>query len=96
LSMAAADVGGSYAERAALALDAGCDMILVCNNPGGAEQVLASLTDYCEPVSQARMARMHGHGHPDMVQVHEDPRWRQAMDCLNRLEAEESLDLELE
>ena len=96
LSMAAANVGGGYAERAALALDAGCDMILVCNNPGGAEQVLASLKDYCEPVSQARMARMHGRGHPDMTQVHEDPRWRQAIDSLNLLEAEESLDLELE
>ncbi|WP_457673663.1 beta-N-acetylhexosaminidase [Thiolapillus sp.] len=96
LSMAAANVGGSYAERAALALEAGCDMILVCNNPDGANQVLSSLVDYCEPVSQARMARMHGRGHPDMRQVHEDPRWSQAMHYLNLLEAEESLDLELE
>ncbi|BAO44066.1 beta-N-acetylhexosaminidase [Thiolapillus brandeum] len=96
LSMAAAGTAGTYAERAAQALDAGCDMILVCNNPQGAEQVLASLNDYCEPVSQARMARMHGKGHPDMAEIREDPRWRQAMDYLNLLEAHDSLDLELE
>ena len=96
LSMAAAGIAGSYPERASLALDAGCDMILVCNNPRAAEQVLNSLNDYCEPVSQARMARMHGRGHPNMTKVHEDPRWRQAMDYLNMLEANSSLDLELE
>ncbi|WP_456449205.1 beta-N-acetylhexosaminidase [Thiolapillus sp.] len=96
LNMAAAGIAGGFPERAAMALEAGCDMILVCNNPQGAEQVLNSLSDYCEPVSQARMARMHGRGHPDMTQIHEDPRWRQAMDYLNLLEAHDSLDLELE
>ncbi|WP_456374015.1 beta-N-acetylhexosaminidase [Thiolapillus sp.] len=96
LSMAAAGVAGDYAERAALALDAGCDMILVCNHPQGAEQVLDSLKNYSEPVSQIRMARMHGRGHPDMVAVHEDPRWCECMDYLNLLEPGDSLSLELD
>ncbi|WP_457671794.1 beta-N-acetylhexosaminidase [Thiolapillus sp.] len=95
LSMVAANAAGSYAERAATALQAGCDMILVCNNPQGAREVLDSLADYCEPVSQARLARMHGKGHFTAKDIREDPRWLRAMEYLNLLEAEASLDLDL-
>ncbi len=46
--------------RAQQALAAGCDILLVCNNPDGADEVLESLRDYSSPATQLRMIRLHG------------------------------------
>ena len=60
LSMSGAESVGGYPERCSHALEAGCDILLVCNNPDGADEVLASLQGYSNPVSQLRMIRLHG------------------------------------
>jgi beta-N-acetylhexosaminidase len=97
LSMAAAaEVAGEPAQRARLALEAGCDMVLVCNDPAAAGAVLEELESDTDPVRQVRMARMHGTGGVDRGALHEDPRWPRAMEFLAMLEDESPGDLELE
>lgn len=61
LSMAGAAYAGGYVQRARLALEAGCDMILVCNAPGAASEVLEALRDLpADPQRRARLAPMRG------------------------------------
>ncbi|MGI9236685.1 MAG: beta-N-acetylhexosaminidase [Woeseiaceae bacterium] len=64
LSMKATRDYGSMATRARLALDAGCDMILVCNDREAAQLAVDALADYSDPLSLVRLARLHGTGHP--------------------------------
>lgn len=95
LSMAAANVAGSYTDRARTALEAGCDMILVCNNPQAATEVLNDLEDYRNPVSQARLVRMHGKGRIAAEQLRENPRWRSTLELISRIQGDTSMDLDL-
>jgi beta-N-acetylhexosaminidase len=60
LSMAGAASAGDYPERARLAQEAGCDMLLVCNNPVAAEEVLDSLAITQDPLREQRLRRMQG------------------------------------
>jgi beta-N-acetylhexosaminidase len=63
LSMKATQEFGSMAKRAKVALEAGCDMILVCNDRPAAKAAVATLRDYSNPLSLVRLARLHGTGH---------------------------------
>lgn len=88
LSMAAAHVAGSYADRARSALEAGCDMILVCNNPAGADEVLEALGDYHDPVAQARFVRLHGRHGMSLARLHASVEWRDAVQALAAAEGD--------
>lgn len=60
LSMEGAKVAGDIVARADAALDAGCDMVLVCNRPDAADELLSRLQRDISPASLARLARLHG------------------------------------
>ena len=62
LNMQATASMGSMPERARLALAAGCDMVLVCNDRAAASATVAALRDYSNPLSLVRLARLHGTG----------------------------------
>lgn len=60
LSMAGAAAIGDMPARAKAALQAGCDVLSLCNNRQGVLQVIESLRGSGDPLSQVRMARLHG------------------------------------
>ena len=60
LSMGGAAVVGTLGERAIAALDAGCDMIPVCNDRAGALAVIEALKDFKPSrLSSARLKRLY-------------------------------------
>ncbi len=62
LSMEAARQGGSLTEAATAALHAGCDMVLICNQPDEAGKVLDALRVMPTKASQRRLKRMRPRG----------------------------------
>jgi beta-N-acetylhexosaminidase len=74
LSMEGASVAGDSTARALAALQAGCDMALICNRPDLADKVLAELHFNWPAASLARLARLHGEPHPlSMTALLEQP-----------------------
>jgi beta-N-acetylhexosaminidase len=65
LSMAGAAVAGGPPERARAALAAGCDMVLLCNNPEGQAKLLDSLGDV-QLRNPERLERMRRKGGRDL------------------------------
>jgi beta-N-acetylhexosaminidase len=95
LSMAAAAYAGEHSERARISLEAGCDMVLLCNAREQAARVAEALVDYVNPVTHTRIARLHGHPAPDRERLRRDPRWQQAVAAVTGCEPEPELDLGL-
>jgi beta-N-acetylhexosaminidase len=78
LTMKATSSYGRMAVRARLALDAGCDMILVCNDRDAAHEAVASLQDYSSPLSLVRLARLHGTGQLQREELRATDAWQTA------------------
>jgi beta-N-acetylhexosaminidase len=74
----AAGVGGPLA-RVQAALQAGCDMALLCNSREAVLESLAGLTVPHDPVAQLRLLRMHGRGHPGPRHLRASARWQRTV-----------------
>ena len=93
LSMEGASVAGDVTARALAALEAGCDMVLLCNRPDLADELLGKLQWKSSAVSMARLVRMHGAPQPpSMVQLHEDGEFVSALKQVG-LVGKQALDL---
>ena len=86
LAMKGADVAGGYVQKAELALDAGCDMILVCNDRAGALEVLDYMNER-EIEGSARIGAMMKTVSRSWAQLENDPRRVATMAQLHGLAA---------
>jgi beta-N-acetylhexosaminidase len=86
LSMAGAHVAGGPAQRAQAALHAGCDMVLLCNKPDDADELLAGLHYEMPAVGVLRLLRMHGKPHPlSLAKLHEDAHFLKAIHAVGSI-----------
>ena len=84
LAMKGADVAGGYRRKAELALKAGCDMILVCNDRDGALEVLDYMTENGISASE-RIPAMLRQKEQTWTELENDPRRADTIERLERL-----------
>lgn len=85
LSMEGAAGAGDYLDRARLAQQAGCDMLLVCNNPSAAEQVLDKLPITPNSDRERRLQAMRGRPQFERNALFKTDKWRQISARINQL-----------
>lgn len=86
LSMSGAGYAGSWGDRVKAALAAGCDMVLICNQPDAAESVLELAARYPSLSRRRRLLNLCGHPNFDPADLKTSPRWRSAVQSLQTLE----------
>ncbi|WP_373017046.1 beta-N-acetylhexosaminidase [Thiomicrorhabdus sp.] len=85
MSMRAAVEFGSAPERVLKALQAGCDLVLVCNDPMAADEVLTKVNWHAGPLSHARLIRLHAHERADYLKLPYHPLWQAAVAVIDGL-----------
>ncbi|MGO4305392.1 beta-N-acetylhexosaminidase [Cupriavidus sp. RAF12] len=83
LSMEGASVAGTVTQGARAALDAGCDMVLICNHPDRADQLLSELDVSIGKASQRRIRKLFGRKKPlDWNKLQQEGEYRAALRLL--------------
>jgi len=77
LSMGGAAFAGTVPERARRALAAGCDILSVCNDRQAVLATLDELAGEADPLSQVRLARLHGRPVPEWGALVQTARWQE-------------------
>jgi beta-N-acetylhexosaminidase len=95
LSMQGAAMMGDMTSRAEAALAAGCDMILVCNKPESAIEVIDNLSMSSDPLRYARLVRLHGRHGVERDQLLASQEWKQAVNTVLDYAPNQELELDL-
>lgn len=86
MSMQAAKSFGDVVTGVQAALIAGCDLVLVCNDPVAADKVLAKLDWKGSALNHARLIRLQAHGRFTFESLQLNPLWQAALQAVQRCE----------
>jgi beta-N-acetylhexosaminidase len=93
LSMGGAKEFGDIVARASAALDAGCDVLPVCNDRASVVELLDDLDFEVQPSSHLRLVRMRGKAAPEPTELYAGEAWRSSQELLARATAAPKLKL---
>ena len=94
LSMGGAAFAGTVPERARRALAAGCDVLPVCNDREAVLATLDELAGESDPLSQVRLARLHGRPMPDRFALQKSARWQECRGAVDHCRDAPNLQLD--
>ena len=93
LSMGGAAEYGDIVARATAALDAGCDVLPVCNDRDSVARLLDELRCEIQPSSHLRLVRMRGRAAPERGELFAGDTWRASQELLAQSSAPPKLNL---
>jgi beta-N-acetylhexosaminidase len=94
LSMGGAAFAGTVPERARRALAAGCDVLPVCNDRQSVLAALDELAGESDPLSQIRLARLHGRAMPERHALQQTARWQECRTAVDHCRDAPNLQLD--
>lgn len=94
LGMGGVTSAGSMVERSLAALEAGCDMLLICNDLTEVPAVIEALEDYADPAAALRLMRLRGEQAHKWNELRRSMQWRDARQCALGISSPPELELE--
>jgi beta-N-acetylhexosaminidase len=85
LTMEGAAGIGNYYERSIQAIEAGCDMILLCNNREAVKEVLAKYKQPINKISHQRLLKLCGRFQFTRTELANNAAWHESVNSLNQL-----------